>query len=61
MPKTLMPNASFPDIAVSTLADGEVKVGHPNKQRGDWQLVVVYRGKQRVSDLLCNWDLVHAS
>jgi peroxiredoxin len=45
MPKTLTPDATFPDIAVSTLTDGKVRVGQPNKDRGDWQLVVVYRGK----------------
>ncbi len=45
MPNTLTPNAPFPDIAVSTLTNGEVKVGQPNRDHGDWQLVVVYRGK----------------
>ncbi len=45
MPKTLTPEQAFPEITVPTLKDGEVTVGQPNRDRGDWQLVVVYRGK----------------
>ncbi len=45
MPKVLTPDTTFPDIAVETLNSGSVKVGHPNPGNGDWQLVVIYRGK----------------
>jgi peroxiredoxin len=45
MPTTLTPGAPFPEVVVPTLDAGEVKIGQPNRDRGDWQLVVVYRGK----------------
>ena len=45
MPHTLTPAAIFPDIAVATLAGGVTKLGAPNHERGDWKLIVVYRGK----------------
>lgn len=45
MPNTLTPDTTFPDLVISTLSDGKIKVGQPNRSRGDWQLVVVYRGK----------------
>ncbi|MBB5724012.1 peroxiredoxin [Loktanella ponticola] len=45
MPNVLTPDTTFPDITVNTLNDESVKVGHPNADNGDWQLVVVYRGK----------------
>ena len=45
MPNTLAPNGTFPDIAIPTLTGGDIKIGKANEARGDWQLVVVYRGK----------------
>lgn len=45
MPKTLTPDTTFPEISVSSLGGGTVQIGHPNRDRGDWQLVVIYRGK----------------
>lgn len=45
MQQTLTPDTPFPDVAVATLRNGEVKIGQPNSSNGDWQLVVVYRGK----------------
>jgi peroxiredoxin len=45
MPKTLIPDTKFPDISVSTLDKGSVTLGQPDRERGDWQLIVVYRGK----------------
>ena len=45
MQNTLTPDATFPDLAVTTIEDGEIKVGQPDHSRGDWQLIVVYRGK----------------
>lgn len=45
MPNTLTPDATFPDLAINTLNDTKVKIGQPNPDRGDWQLVIVYRGK----------------
>lgn len=45
MPKTLTPDTQFPGISVSTLNNGTVTLGQPDRDRGDWQLVVVYRGK----------------
>lgn len=45
MPNALTPDTPLPNLVLSTLSDGEVKVGKPNRSRGDWQLVVVYRGK----------------
>ena len=41
----MTPDASFPEIIVSTLDGAKVALGQPNPERGDWQLVVVYRGK----------------
>lgn len=41
----MTPNGAFPEITVSTLDGAEVALGQPNPERGDWQLVVVYRGK----------------
>jgi peroxiredoxin len=45
MPDTLTPAASFPDIEVATLSGGDTKLGVPNRERGNWKLIVVYRGK----------------
>lgn len=45
MPNTLTPDTAFPDVTIPTLNDGKVKLGQPNSDRGDWQLVIVYRGK----------------
>lgn len=45
MPNTLTPAASFPDIKVATLDGGDTTLGAPNQERGDWKLIVVYRGK----------------
>lgn len=45
MPKTLTPDTQFPNISVSTLNKGTVRLGQPDPERGDWQMVVVYRGK----------------
>ena len=45
MPDTLIPDTTFPDMSVPTLTDGNVTVGAANEKRGDWQLIVVYRGK----------------
>jgi peroxiredoxin len=45
MPKTLAAGAPFPSLEISTLSDGNVTLGKPNQKRGDWQLIVVYRGK----------------
>ena len=45
MHNAMIPDTSFPEITVPTLKGSTVKLGHPNPDRGDWQLVVVYRGK----------------
>ncbi|WP_458789645.1 peroxiredoxin-like family protein [Yoonia sp. MH D7] len=45
MPNTLTPDATFPDLTINTLSNTKVKIGQPNPDRGDWQLVIVYRGK----------------
>jgi peroxiredoxin len=45
MPNVLTPDAEFPSIEISTLNDGKVTVGQADKGKGDWQLVIVYRGK----------------
>ena len=45
MVNTLKPNTQFPHVDISTLNDGVVKIGQPNPEKGDWKLVVVYRGK----------------
>lgn len=45
MAQTLTPNTTFPEITLATLNNGEVKIGQPDRSRGDWKLIVVYRGK----------------
>lgn len=45
MPNVLTPESKFPDLAINTVNGGDVKIGEPNRDHGDWQLVVVYRGK----------------
>ena len=45
MLQTLTPDTTFPEVTLATLKNGEVKIGQPNSSCGDWQLVVVYRGK----------------
>jgi peroxiredoxin len=45
MPNVLTPDTLFPNLDVPTLQSGDVKPGQANPTRGDWQLVVVYRGK----------------
>jgi len=45
MPNVLTPETTFPDLDIDTLKGGQVKIGAPNRDNGDWQLVVVYRGK----------------
>ena len=41
MPNTLTPAASFPDIEVATLGGGDAKLGVPNREHGNWRLIVV--------------------
>ena len=45
MPNTLTPATAFPDIRVATLDGGDTTLGAPNQERGDWKLIVIYRGK----------------
>ncbi|WP_246040424.1 redoxin domain-containing protein [Roseovarius arcticus] len=45
MHNAMTPDTSFPKITVSTLDGAKADLGQPNAERGDWQLVVVYRGK----------------
>jgi peroxiredoxin len=45
MPNVLTPDAAFPQVEISTLKHGKVTVGQADKSKGDWQLVIVYRGK----------------
>ena len=45
MPNTLTPATAFPDIRVATLDGSDTTLGAPNQERGDWKLIVVYRGK----------------
>ncbi|MGJ8609624.1 MAG: redoxin domain-containing protein [Octadecabacter sp.] len=45
MVHALTPNAAFPKFKIETLTHGTVEVGTPDKVKGDWQLVIVYRGK----------------
>ncbi|WP_376877925.1 peroxiredoxin-like family protein [Albirhodobacter sp. R86504] len=45
MPKTLTPATEFPAIKIKTLNDGEVTIREADAAKGDWKLIVVYRGK----------------
>ena len=45
MHNTLTPGAPFPDLTLKTLHGPEARIGTPDPAHGDWQLVVVYRGK----------------
>ena len=45
MPKTLTPGAAFPKQTVQTVDGSQVVLGTPDAAKGDWQLVIVYRGK----------------
>lgn len=45
MPKTLTPGAAFPKQTVQTVDGSQVVLGTPGAAKGDWQLVIVYRGK----------------
>ena len=45
MTQALTPATSFPALTVPTLNGGTVELGAPDGAKGDWKLVVVYRGK----------------
>jgi peroxiredoxin len=45
MPKTLTPGAAIPKLTVQTVEGHKVMLGSPDPAKGNWQLVIVYRGK----------------